>query len=146
MTAVPAGVNYRLLREIRVAVVRYPSHVFEGPVGDDRLADDVVDGNGAEDPRVGAVPAVVAEDEDVAFRHDNRWTRIGFAVGRTAVSDAGADVWLVELDAIDVDVAVVDLDRLAGGADDPLDIWLVVSVWRVEDDDIAALGADRTGR
>ena len=89
MTAVPTAVNYRLLGEIRVVVVGHASYVLERPIRDDRLANDVVDRNGTEDSRVGAVPAVVAEDEDRALGHDDSWHASGcpFVVPQSVMPD-----------------------------------------------------------
>ena len=103
MNAVPVGVNHRLLREIRVAVMRHSANVFERPIGDDGLSDDVVDRDRAEDAGVGAVLAVIAEHED----EPSGTTTGGIGLPwSSAIGNACADIWLVQFDVIDVDVAV----------------------------------------
>src|SRR5207247_10064573 len=99
-------------------------------------------GDRAEAPGIGRIPAVVTHDEQVAVRDLLlRWIAWrGLSRMRDTVVE---DIGLFELDVVDEDVAVPELDSIAGHADDPFDERHVTlrrpGLGRVEDHDVAAL-------
>ena len=85
----------------------------DGPDAHERAADDQAFVDRAEVPRVARVAAVVTHHEDLVVR-DLRGRQV---VGHCSRRQIG----LVERTPVDVHLAVLRRDRLAGEADDPLD-------------------------
>ena len=74
--------------------------------------------------RVGRVPAMVAHQEQLPVGDDPR-VDVAERLGRLRLAVVLLeDIRLDELRAVDEDRAVVDLDRVATDADDPLDVRL----------------------
>ena len=113
----------------------------ERPVAQPGAAHDVLHLDRTEVPRVGRILAMVAHDEQGAVRDDPQGRPAGGGQGllRDAV-DLPEDVILLELDPVDVDEAILQLDLVAGHADDALDEWHGArrpARRRLEHDDVA---------
>src|SRR3972149_10708509 len=111
--------------QLRAAVV---------PVGDQRLAEDVLLRHEPTLSRVAAVLTVVAHDEVGALRHQPG--PAGALTGRLAL-----DIRLVQRLLVHLHLAGrgIDLDHVAGDADDALDEVAVGTGGRAEDDDVTTV-------
>src|SRR5690242_19236712 len=106
----------------------------EGHVDHDGRADDVVARNAAPEAAVVGIGAVISHDEVAVSRH---------FVGHFEIVRLGGTggVSFVEALAVDPDGAVMNVNGVAGKADDSLDVvGRVRSEGRLEDDDLLALG------
>src|SRR5262249_8125131 len=118
-----------------------PVLTVPGPVDDEGLAADVVQGHEAPEATVVAPVAVVPHHEDLVRRNGHGSEVV--ARRETALGPGALDemaVGIVHLFAVDVDLLVLDLDRVAGLADHALDE-VLARIDRVDEhDDVAATG------
>src|SRR6516164_6665991 len=113
--------SWRGGRQLRVGGrVQDPEDV-DRPVAQPGATDHRGDRHRPERSRIGRVRSMVAHQEQLALGNDplvlvaGHRGRLGIGLG------LGIDVWLRDLGAIDEDVAVADVDRVATETDDPLD-------------------------
>jgi len=137
---------------------------INGPVDEERAADDVLSRDKAPEAAVHAVGAVVAHDEVVAGRDDEIFALhvvwevdgphggdVGLVrgcdgrkivdVGVVSVGRGLGGLRLVLCDAVEVDDAVAEVDAVTGDADEALDEGDVFAVgfrYRLEEDDYVA--------
>lgn len=96
----------------RGVTVLETAEVRQRPDRQEGFADEIIERNGSESSAVKGRVAVVTHYKDLVRSH-KEWALVGHL-------DA-ADVILVEGITVDVDLAILDEDRLAGKSDDPLD-------------------------
>src|SRR4051794_32722749 len=87
------------------------------PVGEERVADDPLLGDGSPVAAIVALPTVVAHHKKVARRNLDGFRQIAEFVAARAL----VQVLLLDLLAVHVGAVVPDRDRVAGEADHPLD-------------------------
>ena len=124
----------------------------ERPVDHQRAAFQVVARHGAPIARVVGVVAVVAEEEVVLLRHDERAEVVPpacFAIEVAAIGKSAVDVpargvaGVFDDGAVDPELLVYDLDLVAGEPDTALDEIRGRALWRAEDHDVAAAHVPR---
>jgi len=133
----PCGMTARKTKaRAKAALVDYAGLVH-GPVDERCFAVDEGAGDGAEVAAVAGDVAVVAHDPEVAGGDD------AFGLG-TLVAEAVGHVGFADGAVVDVHVAVVDADGVAGEGNDALDVALGVVAGIEEDDDVAAVDGFET--
>src|SRR3972149_5130694 len=137
----PNGSRYRR-RELGVLRDREETELVERPVAEPRPPYDVRDLDGAEVPGVRRILPMIAHDEQFTIWDDPPGCatrgRVGLLLDTICRPE---DVRLIDLRAVHEDQAVLELERIAGEAGDPLDARDIRALaparrW-LEDDDVA---------
>ena len=115
-----------------------PAELRKWPVSQERLADKIFFGDRAEFARIGTMGPVVSGDEVATLRDDLLGALPQIRPSENI--DSRREVGLINRVTVDVELVVFEEYRIAGKADDALDVIDILVSGRFKNDDFTALG------